>query len=42
MMLIFFHVYFAPFPRLKRAVSAEDWNAGGGIWRKSACWLASI
>jgi uncharacterized membrane protein len=28
MMLIFFHVYFAPFQRLKRAVSAEDWSAG--------------
>ena len=29
MMLIFFHVYFAPFTRLKRAVAAEDWPAGG-------------
>lgn len=29
MMLIFFHVYFAPFARLKRAVAAEDWPAGG-------------
>jgi uncharacterized membrane protein len=28
MMLIFFHIYFAPFQRLKRAVSAEDWSAG--------------
>ena len=28
MMLIFFHVYFAPFSRLKRAVAAEDWPAG--------------
>ena len=29
MMLIFFHVYFAPYRRLKRAVAAEDWPAGG-------------
>ena len=29
MMLIFLHVYFAPFQRLKRAVGAEDWPAGG-------------
>ena len=29
MMLIFFHVYFAPFARLKRAVAAADWPAGG-------------
>jgi uncharacterized membrane protein len=29
MMLIFLHVYFAPFRRLQRAVDAEDWPAGG-------------
>ncbi len=29
MMLIFAHVYFAPFKRLKRAVAAKDWPAGG-------------
>jgi uncharacterized membrane protein len=29
MMLLFFHVFFAPFKRLKRAVAAEDWSAGG-------------
>ena len=29
MMLLFFHVFFAPFKRLKRAVAAEDWRAGG-------------
>lgn len=29
MMLIFFHVYFAPYKRLKRAVAAEDWPTGG-------------
>ncbi|MDX2457350.1 MAG: CopD family protein [Gammaproteobacteria bacterium] len=29
MMLIFFHVFFAPFKRLKRAVAAEDWASGG-------------
>ena len=28
MMLIFAHVYFAPFARLKRAVAAQDWPAG--------------
>lgn len=28
MMLMFFHVFFAPFKRLKRAVAAEDWEAG--------------
>ena len=29
MMLIFLHVFFAPFKRLKQAVAAEDWPAGG-------------
>ncbi|MGD2118009.1 MAG: CopD family protein [Chromatiales bacterium] len=29
MMLIFFHVFFAPYKRLKRAVDAQDWPAGG-------------
>lgn len=29
MMLIFFHVYFAPYRRLQRAVAAQDWKAGG-------------
>jgi uncharacterized membrane protein len=29
MMLIFGHVFFAPFRRLKQAVSARDWEAGG-------------
>lgn len=29
MMLIFFHVFFAPYGRLKRAVAAQDWPAGG-------------
>jgi uncharacterized membrane protein len=29
MMLIFFHVFFAPYRKLKRAVAAEDWPAGG-------------
>lgn len=29
MMLIFMHVYFAPYARLRRAVAAEDWAAGG-------------
>ncbi len=28
MMLLFFHVFFAPFRRLKRAVAAQDWPAG--------------
>lgn len=28
MMLIYFHVFFAPFSRLKKAVAAEDWQAG--------------
>ncbi len=28
MMLIFFHVFFAPYARLKRAVAAEDWPQG--------------
>ncbi|ARU31037.1 hypothetical protein CAP31_04630 [Sulfuriferula sp. AH1] len=30
MMLLFAHVFFAPFKRLKRAVVAQDWKAGGG------------
>ena len=29
MMLIFLHVYFAPYARLRRAVAAQDWPAGG-------------
>lgn len=29
MSMIFLHVWFAPFARLKRAVAAEDWKAGG-------------
>jgi uncharacterized membrane protein len=29
MMAIFLHVYFAPFGRLKRALAAQDWKAGG-------------
>jgi uncharacterized membrane protein len=29
MMLIFLHVFFAPYARLKRAVQAEDWKSGG-------------
>ena len=29
MMLLFAHVFFAPFKRLKRAVAAKDWAAGG-------------
>jgi len=29
MMAIFMHVFFAPYGRLKKAVAAEDWPAGG-------------
>ena len=29
MMLIFGHVFFAPYSQLKRAVSQQDWKAGG-------------
>lgn len=29
MILLFMHLYFAPFQRMKRAVAAEDWPAGG-------------
>ena len=29
MMLIFAHVFFAPYRRLERAVAAQDWKAGG-------------
>lgn len=29
MMLLFAHIFFAPFKRLKRAVTAQDWQAGG-------------
>lgn len=28
MMLLFMHVFFAPYRRLKRAVAAQDWPAG--------------
>lgn len=29
MILIYMHVYFTPFARLKKAVAAEQWPAGG-------------
>lgn len=29
MMLIFLHVYFAPYRRLKQAVAGEQWSEGG-------------
>lgn len=29
MMLIFGHVFFAPYRKLKRAVAGQDWKAGG-------------
>jgi uncharacterized membrane protein len=29
MMLLFAHVFFAPYKRLKRAVAAQDWPTGG-------------
>ena len=29
MMMIFMHVFFAPYKKLKRVVEAEDWPAGG-------------
>jgi uncharacterized membrane protein len=29
MMLIFFHVFFAPYKKLKSAVERQDWPAGG-------------
>ena len=29
MMLLFFHVFFAPFKRLKLAVGEQDWPTGG-------------
>ena len=29
MMLLFLHIYFAPFKRLRKAVAAADWAAGG-------------
>jgi uncharacterized membrane protein len=29
MMLIFAHIFFAPYRRMKRAVAAKDWPAGG-------------
>ncbi len=29
MILIFLHVYFAPYRRLREAVAAQDWPAGG-------------
>lgn len=29
MILLFFHVFFAPYKRLQRAVATEDWSTGG-------------
>jgi uncharacterized membrane protein len=34
MMLVFAHVFFAPYQRLKRAVAAQDWQAGGAALGK--------
>jgi uncharacterized membrane protein len=37
MMLIFGHVFFSPYKKLKRAVAAQDWPSGGaalGLIRK--------
>jgi uncharacterized membrane protein len=34
MMLIFAHVFFAPYKRLKRAVATQDWQAGGAALGK--------
>jgi uncharacterized membrane protein len=28
-MLIFGHVFFSPYKKLKRAVAGQDWKAGG-------------
>jgi uncharacterized membrane protein len=30
MMLIFLHVFFAPYRRLRRAVEKQDWTPGAG------------
>jgi uncharacterized membrane protein len=30
MSMIFLHIFFAPFGRLRRAVAAEDWKTGAG------------
>lgn len=29
MMLIFFHVYFAPYQKLRKAIAAQSWSDGG-------------
>jgi uncharacterized membrane protein len=29
MMVIFLHLYFSPYRRLRRAVASEDWTSGG-------------
>src|SRR5574340_286679 len=31
MMLIYAHVFFAPYKKLKRAVGQQDWKAGGAV-----------
>jgi len=41
MMAIFFHVYFAPYGRLRRAVAAQDWPAGGAALGQIR-WLVGI
>ena len=48
MSAIFMHIVFAPFARLKRAVAAEDWKAGGAalnqiriLWRMGSDWSIS-
>jgi len=40
MMLIFGHIRFALYPRLRRAVAASDWPAGGEALASIRGWVA--
>lgn len=40
MVAIFLHVRFALFPRLRRAVAARDWPAGGAAMARIRRWVA--
>ena len=41
MMLIFGHIFFSPYRRLKRAVAAGDWPTAASALPRSRCWPRS-
>ena len=41
MMLIFVHVYFAPFRRLQRSIAAQDWTTAGAALNRIRIMVAA-